>query len=143
MNTRSDDIRAHVLMGCFGLLMGVSLSNIGYTDYGEMHKMLTFADLRMLFVFMGGLAITSLGFLIMARGRKFQSKPFHKGSIAGGVLFGIGWAITGSCPGVAVIQLGQGYLGGLATMIGIAMGVWSYRHIHSRFFRWDTGACQV
>lgn len=26
-------------------------------------------------------------------------KPFHKGNIYGGLLFGFGWALTGACPG--------------------------------------------
>jgi hypothetical protein len=136
-------LRAHVLMGAFGLLMGMSLTYIGFADFGELHRMLVFADLRLLFTFAGGVALSFLGFALLARGKKLPPKPLHKGTIAGGVLFGIGWAITGACPSVALIHLGQGYLPALATMTGIAVGVWSYRRAHARYFRWSTGACEV
>ena len=31
----------------------------------------------------------------------FQSKQFNRGQIYGGLIFGLGWAITGACPGPA------------------------------------------
>jgi len=35
-------------------------------------------------------------------------KKFDKGQIYGGLLFGLGWAITGSCPGPLFAQIGTG-----------------------------------
>lgn len=56
----------------------------------------------------------------------FDSKPFNKGLIFGGLLFGIGWAITGACPGPMYALVGSGYLGvGVALLSAIA-GTWVY-----------------
>ncbi|MBI3545111.1 MAG: YeeE/YedE family protein [Gammaproteobacteria bacterium] len=133
----------HIFFGLFGLLMGMSLTFIGFADYGELHRMFIFADLRMLLVFAGAVGLSMVGYLIIARGAKLPRKPLHRGSIIGGLLFGLGWAMTGACPSIAVVQFGGGHLSALVTMAGIVAGVWSYRWAHARYFRWDTGACEV
>jgi uncharacterized membrane protein YedE/YeeE len=38
----------------------------------------------------------------------FQEKKFNKGQIYGGLLFGLGWALTGACPGTIIAQIGTG-----------------------------------
>ena len=51
--------------------------------------------------------------------------------LADGVLFGLGWALTGGCPAAPLVQLGEGKLAALATMVGIAVGTTVYRRVHS------------
>lgn len=139
----TNHLRSHLFLGLFGLLMGMSLVYIGFADYGELHRMFVFADLRMLLAFAGGVALSLVGFTVLARGEKLPRKPLHKGLVPGGVLFGLGWAITGACPSIALVQLGKGHLPALATMVGIVTGVMAYRWAQARFFHWDTGACEV
>jgi uncharacterized protein len=127
----------------FGLLFGFCLSWMGFADWGEVHRMLCFADLRLFATFCAGVALTSLGFFVFARGKPLQRKPIHKGTIVGGILFGAGWALTGACPGVSLVQLGGGQLAALATIAGIFVGTAIYRPLHARFFRWDRGGCEV
>jgi hypothetical protein len=50
----NNHLRSHLFLGLFGLLMGMSLTFIGFADYGELHRMFVFADLRLLLVFAGG-----------------------------------------------------------------------------------------
>ena len=124
-----------------GAVLGIALSGMGFTDYGEVHKMFTFSDLRLLFTFMGGVAFTGALLAIVARRKALKPKPFHPGIIPGGVLFGAGWAVTGACPGAAFAQVGEGKLLALLTLTGVAAGMVTYQHVHRRFFRWDRGAC--
>jgi uncharacterized protein len=37
-------------------------------------------------------------------------------------MFGVGWAITGACPGTVLARIGEGKLLGLFTMIGMIFG---------------------
>lgn len=37
-------------------------------------------------------------------------KQFSKGNIYGGIIFGLGWAMTGACPGPLFAFLGSGFL---------------------------------
>ena len=38
----------------------------------------------------------------------FSGKDLNKGTIIGGIIFGVGWAITGACPGPIFAQIGAG-----------------------------------
>lgn len=135
----------HVIYGFFGLLMGLILSAVGFTDYDQLFKMFTFADTRMLFAFAGGVAIAAavFGVLSLTKIAELDKKPYHPGTIMGSIMFGYGWVMCGACPGVALIQLGQGRLPAILTLIGIFAGVRSYRFLHERYFHWDTGACGI
>ncbi|MCE7066306.1 DUF6691 family protein [Dyadobacter sp. CY326] len=53
-------------------------------------------------------------------------KTFSKGQIYGGLLFGVGWAITGACPGPLFAQIGAGYLGVIITLLSAIAGTWTY-----------------
>jgi uncharacterized protein len=56
----------------------------------------------------------------------FEGKPYNKGTVIGGLLFGIGWAITGACPGPLFANLGAGF-GVTTVMIFSALaGTWVY-----------------
>ena len=46
----------------------------------------------------------------------FEFIVFRRDIVVGSALFGIGWAIAGTCPGPAVVQVGQGHLSGLFTL---------------------------
>ena len=54
------------------------------------------------------------------------TKPFNKGIILGGLIFGIGWAITGACPGPLFAQVGTGATVILVTLISAIAGTWIY-----------------
>jgi uncharacterized protein len=53
-------------------------------------------------------------------------KTFNKGQIYGGLLFGIGWAITGACPGPLFAQIGSGFLAVFVTFLSALAGTWVY-----------------
>ncbi|OJV13648.1 MAG: transporter [Dyadobacter sp. 50-39] len=59
-------------------------------------------------------------------------KTFDKGQIYGGVLFGIGWAITGACPGPLFAQIGAGYLAVAVTLLSAIGGTWVYGLVRAR-----------
>jgi hypothetical protein len=118
-----------------GLLLGFTVARLGFADFGELHRMLLFRDLRLLLAFATAAGL-SIALFALLRGRlRLGNVPFRTGTIPGAVLFGIGWAVTGTCPGVAVVQLGQGIWTAAATLAGILAGVW----IHDRVWP-KTGA---
>lgn len=57
---------------------------------------------------------------------EFSNKSFNKGQIYGGLLFGIGWAITGACPGPIFAQIGTGASVVVVTLISAIAGTWTY-----------------
>lgn len=53
-------------------------------------------------------------------------KEFRKGQIIGGFIFGLGWALTGACPGPLFAQIGSGFSVILVTFVSALAGTWLY-----------------
>lgn len=57
----------------------------------------------------------------------YTEKPLRfKANLLGGTLFGIGWALSGACPGPLFILLGQGYFPILIVILGTLLGALVY-----------------
>jgi uncharacterized membrane protein YedE/YeeE len=56
----------------------------------------------------------------------FHKKQFSKGQVYGGLLFGIGWAITGACPGPLFAQIGTGATAIIVTLLSAIAGTWVF-----------------
>jgi uncharacterized membrane protein YedE/YeeE len=61
--------------------------------------------------------------------------------VPGALLFGVGWAISGACPSIAFVQLGQGQLGALATIAGIFVGNRLFAAINGRYLHVPAESC--
>jgi len=115
-----------VLFG--GILFGFGLAYSGMTKQEIVLSFLQLKDLGLIFV-MGGAALVTF-FAINVVPRILKKPPFgdqfkprkaaiSRNVIIGAVIFGIGWGISGQCPGSAVASLGTGnywVLIGLAAM---------------------------
>jgi hypothetical protein len=53
-------------------------------------------------------------------------KPFSQGQIYGSLLFGLGWAMTGACPGPIFAQIGAGLMSGFVIFASALLGTWTY-----------------
>ena len=62
----------------------------------------------------------------------FTDKTFNKGQIYGGLLFGLGWAITGACPGPLFAQIGTGAMVITVTLLSAIAGTWVYGYFRDR-----------
>jgi hypothetical protein len=116
-----------------GLLLGFTVGRLGFADFNELHRMLLFRDLRLLLAFAFAVSLSILLFAILRRRLTLEPVRFHKGTIPGAALFGFGWAVTGVCPGVALIQIGQGIWLALVTLAGIFAGIWIHARLKKRF----------
>ncbi len=56
----------------------------------------------------------------------FHDKQFHWGNVIGGLMFGLGWGITGACPGPLFAQIGSGFLVVIVTLLSAVVGTWVY-----------------
>lgn len=62
----------------------------------------------------------------------FIDKKFHWGNVWGSLLFGLGWGITGACPGPLFAQIGAGFTVVAITLLSAVAGTWLYgkfRHV--------------
>lgn len=62
----------------------------------------------------------------------FHPKKFNKGQIYGGLLFGLGWALTGACPGPLFAQIGTGATVIAVVVLSAIAGTWTYGYFRER-----------
>ena len=62
----------------------------------------------------------------------FHDKKFSVGQIYGGLIFGLGWAITGACPGPLFAQIGTGALVIIVTLLSAILGTWVYGKVRDK-----------
>lgn len=60
------------------------------------------------------------------------AKEFSQGQVYGGLLFGLGWAITGACPGPLFAQVGAGFSVIVVTLLSAVAGTWVYGLLRER-----------
>jgi uncharacterized membrane protein YedE/YeeE len=132
----------------FGILFGWIISRAGVADYGHINGMFAFDDFHLFGVLGIAVPLAAIGFLFLkgkptlAGGKlALTKKSIHPGTFPGGLIFGIGWALTGACPGTSIVQLGTGHWGALLTIAGITAGVSVYRLVHGKFFSWPMDTC--
>lgn len=63
---------------------------------------------------------------------EIHPKKFNKGNIYGGLMFGIGWAITGACPGPLFAQIGSGSTVVIITLLSALAGTWTYGKVREK-----------
>ncbi|WP_030543537.1 YeeE/YedE thiosulfate transporter family protein [Streptomyces albus] len=138
MRTRGGLLLANIVAG---LGLGYTVTNIGFGDYAELNRMFTFQDLRMFLAFAGAVGIIVCVFLLL-RVRRTPGR-IHAGVVPGAVLFGTGWAISGGCPAIPIIQVSSGYLPAVVTLVGVVVGMRLCRWANARYFQLDSGSCGV
>lgn len=136
MRTRGMTLLANTVAA---LILGFTVANIGFGDYGELNRMFTFQDLRMLFAFVGAVVIIIVAFALL-RVRRTPGR-IHAGVVPGAVMFGAGWALTGGCPAIPIVQVATGYLPALVTIAGVVVGIRLCRWANGKYFHLDRGSC--
>ena len=63
---------------------------------------------------------------------EFHPRKFNKGMIYGGLMFGLGWAITGACPGPLFAQIGTGATVIIVTLLSAIAGTWVYGYCREK-----------
>jgi len=122
-----------------GVLFGVGLLLSGMTDPA---KVLGFLDVSGLWdpslglVMAGAIGVALLPFQWAASlskswlGDEF-SRPdrtrIDVSLLLGSALFGIGWGLSGFCPGPAIVGLGAGYLPAVGFVVAMLVGMFLYR----------------
>ena len=112
-----------------GVLFGFLLQKGGVTDYDVIIGQLLLADFTVLKVMLSAVVTGTLGVhLLRSLGLvRLHPKPGSLGtSVAGGLIFGVGFAVLGYCPGTVAGAVGQGFLdalfGGVAgTLLGTGL----------------------
>lgn len=124
-----------------GTLFGVILVKSEVISWFRIQEMFRFQAFHM-YGIIGSAIITALiSVLLIKRFRPktinggqidIPLKKFNWGNVYGGLIFGIGWAITGACPGPLFAQIGVGVLVTIITLLSAIAGTWVYGLLRER-----------
>ena len=124
-----------------GIYFGIVLVKSQVVSWFRIHEMFLFESPYMYLVIASAIAVGALSLIIIRRlqlrpvgggALEIKRKPFHKGVVFGGTIFGMGWAITGACPGPIYAQMGGGTLMAILTFIGALGGMYLYAFLQPR-----------
>ncbi|HTN24281.1 MAG TPA: DUF6691 family protein [Solirubrobacteraceae bacterium] len=125
-----------------GVVFGVVLSWSGMTSPEVIREGLLFQSSYLFLFFFGAVSTAFVGLRLLKRkappalltGETVQwetVKPERR-HVAGSLIFGIGWGISGACPGPIATQLGQGIVWGVPLTVGLVLGILLFGRMQSR-----------
>lgn len=118
-----------------GVLFGIILVKSQVLSWFRIQEMFRLQSFHMYGVIGSAIAVGMVSVLLI---KKFKvktiygesiviaDKKFNKGQIYGGLIFGLGWAMTGACPGPLFAQIGTGATVVIVTLLSAIAGTWVY-----------------
>ncbi len=126
-----------------GAAFGAVLMEAEVISWFRIQEMFRFDAFHMYGVIGAAIAVAAVSLLVIKRlglrdadGQPLGLPPKRLGSglryVAGGTIFGLGWALTGACPGPLVALIGGGVPVMLAALASALAGTWVYGLLRPR-----------
>ncbi len=119
-----------------GLVFGIVLTKSEAVSWYRIYEMFHFQSFHMFGIIMTAIVVGVVGIQIIKRGnvKDITGQPINipdkeKGFtnyIIGGILFGLGWGLVGTCPGPMYILIGAGFWGIGVVLLGALVGTYIY-----------------
>ena len=118
-----------------GVFFGIILIKSEVSSWYRIQEMFRFQSFKMYGVIGSAIMVATIGKLFLRKSKVKTStgkeivagqKKYHHGLIIGGMLFGIGWALTGVCPGPLYALIGKGLYPLIVLFACALIGTWTY-----------------
>lgn len=112
----------------FGIFFGLALERSGLGDPRKLTGVFYLRDFAMPKVMFTAIVVASAGLYLLSDlglldlEQVYFIPTFFWPQLAGGALFGIGFVVSGYCPGTAVAGLASGRLDALVALAGVSLG---------------------
>jgi uncharacterized protein len=119
-----------------GTAFGIVMAKSEAISWFRIQEMFRFQDFHMYGIIGTAVVLGALGVWLI---KKYKMRDFSGNLITfnpkektwtrylvGGIFFGLGWALTGACPGPLFVNLGYGFYAIGIAIIGALLGTWLY-----------------
>ncbi|MCC5939022.1 MAG: YeeE/YedE family protein [Lunatimonas sp.] len=130
--TSKDGLLKYLIVG---VIFGIVFVKAEIVSWFRIQEMFRLQSLFMYLVIGSAIAVGMISIQLIKKFKikslagepiKIANKEFRKGQIIGGFIFGLGWAITGACPGPLFAQIGSGFTVIFITLLSAIAGTWVY-----------------
>jgi len=124
-----------------GILFGIVFVKAEIISWFRMQEMFRFQSFHMYGVIGTAVVVGAISVALIKKFNvktihgeaiHFTPKKFNKGQIIGGLIFGLGWALTGACPGPIFAQIGMGITVMIVVLLSAIAGTWVYGYFRDR-----------
>ena len=119
-----------------GIFFGIIMFKSEAASWFRIYKMFQFGSFHMYGIIGSALVLGIIGIQVIKRknikplnGSEMSLKPKNKSIIrylVGDIIFGLGWALAGACPGPMYVLAGAGYASILVVIFGAIAGTFLY-----------------
>jgi uncharacterized membrane protein YedE/YeeE len=118
-----------------GFIFGIILIKAEVISWFRIQEMFRFQAFQMYGIIGSAVVVGMISVWLIKRNKtktisgeeiKIEGKPFNKGTVYGGILFGMGWAMTGACPGPLYAMVGSGVTVILVVLLSAVLGTYVY-----------------
>jgi uncharacterized membrane protein YedE/YeeE len=119
----------------FGTLFGFILVKSEAVSWFRIQEMFRFQSFHMYGIICSAIVVGLISVFLIKKFNaktfsgeeiKIAPKEFTKGTVIGGFMFGLGWAMTGACPGPLYALIGSGLLIVVVILISAILGTYTY-----------------
>ncbi|HMK37897.1 MAG TPA: DUF6691 family protein [Bacteroidota bacterium] len=134
----------YVIVMFLGIFFGMILTNGEVISWFRIQEMFRFDSFHMYGVIGSAIAVGALSMILLKKFRVrsvkgepivIETKKLGKGTAIGGIIFGVGWALTGACPGPLYALAGSGYPAYCIALLSAICGALAYGLIRDRLPR--------
>ncbi len=141
IKTNDTSLIANLKYSIVGLLFGIIFVKAEIISWYRIQEMFRFQSFHMYGVIGSAVMVGLISVYLL---KKFNvktldgqdivipKKEFTKGTIIGSLCFGLGWGITGACPGPLFAQIGAGYSVIIVTFLSAVMGTFVYGYFKDK-----------
>lgn len=123
-----------------GLILGITFIKSELASWFRIQEMFRFGSFHMYGILGSAVVVAAASLAAIRRlglrsltGETIRLEPKQLGSgtryWAGGTLFGMGWALTGVCPGPIYALIGSGLGAFGVVLVAAVAGMWTYGHL--------------
>ncbi|WP_292970887.1 DUF6691 family protein [Mucilaginibacter sp.] len=125
----------NIKFGALGILFGIILIKSEVISWFRIQEMFRLQAFHMYGIIGSAIIVGTISIWLIKRLQLktidqeliiIPEKKFHWGNVYGGLVFGLGWAITGACPGPLFAQIGSGFFIIMMTLLSAIAGTWVY-----------------
>lgn len=119
-----------------GIIFGIVMAKSEAMSWFRIQEMFRFQAFHMYGIMATAVMLGAAGVALIKKFgiRDFRGNPivFHPKEkaiiryLAGGLIFGMGWAVSGACPGPMVVSIGYGFLSMTIVFLFAIAGTWIY-----------------